>query len=283
MIEEQEMAELIEHTYLDSTAVQAFTTFRERRVFFSGAKNFRDLGGYQTVDGGHVRWGVLYRSDSLHKLTEGDLKRLSGLGLRWIVDFRSPKEKEAEPDRLPAGMASCLVEIPILDSSTQIFQDSRDEFIKNLKNIDPFHYMAVTNVELATRFTAEMQKFFDLLLSSNGQPILFHCAAGKDRTGFAAALILRILGIPHNVVMEDYLLSNKYFYAAQRWNLSLLRLIKGRQFADVVAGMARVHPSYLSAAFQSIYQEHGSFENYVQKGLMLTARDTDRLKAQYLE
>jgi protein-tyrosine phosphatase len=277
MNKEQEMAESIEPAYLDAAEFQA------RRLSFSGTNNFRDLGGYPTLDGKLVRWRVLYRSGSLHKLTDTDLKRLSDLDLEWIVDFRSPREKEMEPDRLPAHLAARLVEIPILDSSTQISQSSRNEIVKRLKNIDPCKSLSGTNVELATRFTAEMRKFMDVLLSSVGRPLLFHCTAGKDRTGFAAAIILRILGVPQEVVMQDYLLTNQYFYAAHRRNVFLLRLLKGRKVAEVVSGLIKADPAYLSAAFQTIDQNHGSFENYVHEALGLTINDVNCLKSFYLK
>jgi protein-tyrosine phosphatase len=191
------MAELLENTYPEAAPTRTHSGSRERRLPFSGAKNFRDLGGYQTLTGKSVRWGALYRADSLHNLTHRDLTRLSALDPEWIIDFRSPKEKEEWPDRLPVAMPARLVEIPIIDSSTQIYQQSsRDEILKNLKTIDPVDFLTETNMQLATRFTAEMRKFLDVLFSSNGRPILFHCTAGKDRTGFAAAIILRMLGVP---------------------------------------------------------------------------------------
>jgi protein-tyrosine phosphatase len=278
------MAEHLERTDLDSAAVQSYMEVRKRRLPFSGAKNFRDLGGYQTLDEKFVRWGLLYRSDSLHKLTNSDLKRLSALDLESIVDFRSPKEKETWPDRLPAGMAARLVEIPIVDSSTQMYQNgSRDELVKNLKNIDPRQYLSGTNVELATRFTTEMRKFIDVLFASNGRPVLFHCTAGKDRTGFAAAITLRMLGVSQDVVMEDYLLSNKYFYAAHRRNLLLLRLLKGKQITQVVSGMIKADSAYLSIGFQTIDQSYGSFDNYVHEALGLTIEEVDRLRTLYLQ
>ncbi len=174
-------------------------------------------------------------------------------------------------------MKNRLVEIPILDNS------SRAEFVKNLKNIDPVRYMIETNVELATRFTPEMRQFIDILLSSDGRPILFHCAAGKDRTGFAAAITLRMLGVPHDVVMEDYLLTNKYFLPAYKWKLSLLQLLRGRKLVETVTGMMVAHPSYLSAAFDTIDRDHGTFENYVQNGLGITNKDVKKLKSLYLE
>lgn len=263
--------------------VQVFTAIPKRRLHFSGTTNFRELGGYQALDGKLVRWGALYRSGSLHKLTDADLKRLSDLDLAWIVDFRSSGEKEREPDRLPAHWAARLIEIPILDSSTRISQSSRNKIVKILKNIDPVHSLSTTNVELATRFTPEMRKFVEVLLSANGRPLLFHCTAGKDRTGFAAALILRILGVQQEVVMQDYLLTNQYFYAAHRRKLFLLRLLKGRKVAEVVSGLISANPAYLSAAFQTIDQNHGSFENYVHQALGLNTGAVDRLRTLYLE
>ena len=277
------MTEVLKNRHSDAED-QAFSESWERRLPFSGPKNFRDLGGYRTLDGNLVRRRLLYRSDSLHTITRADLKCLSDLDLEWIVDFRSPREKKDWPDRLPAGMAARIVEIPIVDSSTQIYQQSsRDEILKNLKNIDPFHYLTGTNVELATRFTAEMRSFVNVLLSSSGRPVLFHCTAGKDRTGFAAAITLRVLGVPQDLVLEDYLLTNKYYYAAQRRRLLLLRLLKGKKIAGVVSGMLKADASYLSAAFQAIDQNHGSFENYVLDALGLTRRETSRLKDLYLE
>jgi protein-tyrosine phosphatase len=274
---------MLEEVYLEKLAAQGFNESKSRHLKFSGTKNFRDLGGYQTVDGRTVRWGRLFRSDSLHKLTNSDHKHLTMLRLDRIIDFRAEHEKEQEPDRLPADLDVRVVAIPILDSSTRLWHDSRDEFVKNLKSIDPIKYMLETNVELATRFTPEVRQFFRELLSADGRPVLFHCAAGKDRTGFTAALILRILGIPQETVLDDYLLTNQYILAGYRWSLVLLHLTKGKRFADSVKGFMAAHPMYLSAAFEAIDREHGSFENYIQHGLGLTETEIARLKTLYLE
>lgn len=256
---------------------------RNRHLSFSGVKNFRDLGGYQTADGKSVRWGVLYRSDGLHKLTSADLRKLSQLNLNKIVDFRSAFEKEIQPDRLPEELLSRIVEIPILDNSTQAFQGSRDELARNLKKIDAVQFMTHANIEFASRFTSEMKQFINVLMSSNGRPVLFHCTAGKDRTGFAAAILLRTLGVPHDVVIEDYLLTNRYFYSSYRWRLILLRVLRGRQFANVVKNFMLAQTDFLAAAFEAIDRDHASFENYVCNGLELTAADVDHLKSLYLE
>jgi protein-tyrosine phosphatase len=274
---------MLEEVYLEKVVSWEFSGSKQRHLDFSGAKNFRDLGGYRTADNRTVRWGLLYRSDALHKLTNTDHKHLTALMLEHVIDFRVEHEKEQEPDRLPVELSNRIVEIPIADSSTRVWHESREAFVKNLKNMDPVKYMVETNVELATRFTPEIQKFFRELLAVEGRPILFHCAAGKDRTGFTAAVILRLLGVPQETVMADYLLTNQYFMASYKWSLVLLRLTKGRRFAESVKGFMEAHPLYLSAAFEAMDHEHGSFENYIRHGLGLTETQIEQLKKLYLE
>jgi protein-tyrosine phosphatase len=203
--------------------------------------------------------------------------------LERIIDFRVIYEKEQEPDRLPKDADIRVVEIPIFDASTRIWHSAQKGFEKYLRNVNPAQYLIKTNVELATRFIPEMKNFIRELLAANGRPILFHCAAGKDRTGFAAATLLRILGAPLATVMEDYLLSNQYYLNAHHWDLLLLRLLKGKQFASVVEGFMEVRPEYLSAGFDYIDREFDSFDDYIRNVLELTEKDIERLKSFYLE
>ncbi len=272
---------MLEQTQTQKIAAENNGIVRQRQIKFSGVKNFRDLGGYETADGRTVRWNLLYRSDALHKLTTADLERLAALQLDRIIDFRAEHEQQHEPDRLPEGVS--VVPIPILDSSTRVWHDAREEFVKNLRNIDPVPYMLQTNVELVTRFTPQFKLFLHELLSANGRPVLFHCAAGKDRTGFPAAILLRLLGVPQPTVMEDYLLTNAYFLHSLQWSLLLARVMKGKRFADVLKGFMEARTEYLTAAFEALEREHGSFENYVRNGLGLTDQDLERLKHMYLE
>ena len=274
---------MLEQTYLKGASAQPSNLRRDRRLSFSGAKNFRDLGGYQTSNGRTLRWGLLYRSDSLHKLTGADLRSLSALCLDRIIDFRSTYEKVRDPDRLPEELQSRLVHIPILDSSTGLFQNSRQEFARILSTVDAYQFMINTNVDLATRFTPEMRQFIDLLLSSDGRAVLFHCAAGKDRTGFAAAILLRLLSVPQEVMMEDYLLTNQYFLSAYRWALGVMKFVRGKRFAATVRAFMIAQPAYLGAAFTAIEETYGSFDHYVRDGLRLTGTDVAHLQSLYLE
>lgn len=248
-----------------------------------GVKNLRDLGGYRTIDGKTIRRGVLYRSGALHRLTDKDLKQLSALDLDSIIDFRTTREKEIRPDRHPLETSIRRVEIPIMDSSTKVWHDSGREVVKSFTSSDSIKYMCATNHELATQFTPEMAQFLRALSSANGRPVLFHCAAGKDRTGFAAAILLRILGVPQDIVLEDYLLTNQYFLVSNRWGLLLMYLLKGRRYASMVKTFMQANPAFLNTAFDAIDHNHGSFENYVSCGLGLSPRDIEHLKDLYLE
>lgn len=269
---------------LEMEVVERYLDEKKRYLNFSGTRNFRDLGGYQAADGRTTRWKVLYRSDHLHKLNDNDFKYLAALRLDKIIDFRAEHEKEVEPDRIPANMDVRLVDIPILDGSTELWRNSRDKFVNdNMKNIDPAKFMTKTSVELATRFTPKMRRFVQELLSSKGYPVLFHCAAGKDRTGYAAAILLRILDVPMNVIVQDYLISNQYYLSSYEWNLKVLRVIKGAKFAEVVKGFLEVQSVYLATSFETIDHEFGSFDEYVRNGLDLTEKDIEALKRFYLE
>lgn len=252
-----------------------------RHLQFEKVRNFRDLGGYRALDGRSVRWGVLYRSGSLHKSSATDIRKLTSLNLSMVISFRAEHEMEREPNKLPEGVR--FVNLPMEDISTKVWHEARDEMVKNMKTLDAAEYMIATNTELATKFTPGYKQFYHELLMSNGNPVLFHCAAGKDRTGFAAATLLRILGVPQNVVMQDYLLTNKYLLDAYKWNLLLAGMMKGRRFADGIRGFMRADERYLSAAFDALERNYGSFENYVHDGLGLSEHDVKQLKNLYLD
>ena len=263
--------------------INTINTRRDRRLPFSGARNFRDLGGYRATDGKTVCWGRLYRSDGLNELTDKDLELLSELSLDRVIDFRTELESGHRPDRLPAEKSPRVVKIPIEDSSTKVWHEAQRDAINKLRSIDTGESMVKTYEELATQFTPEMRKFVQEVTSAQGRPVLFHCMAGKDRTGFAAAILLRMLGVPQETVMEDYLLTNEYLLFHFKWRLFLVRLLRGKRFVEKVKGFMAADPSYLSAAFDAIDREYGSFENYVQNGLGLTEKDIERMKELYLE
>lgn len=256
-----------------------------RLINFAGIDNFRDLGGYATQDGRQVKWGTLYRSGTWHGATAADTAAANSLGLTTFVDFRSSAEKEMEPDRLPEPRGFDVVEIPILDEGnaamvTEIMQriESGD-----FEGFDPDALMIEGNQQFATVFTPQYREFMQTVIAAEGRPVLWHCSAGKDRAGFAAAILLRILGVPHETVMRDYMASADNALASRRNELRLLGLFKGEEAAEKLTILMGVSEDWLQAGFDAIDEQWGSFDAYVRDGLGLSAKDIETLRSTLLE
>lgn len=181
----------------------------QRRVVLDGEMNFRDLGGYETSDGRYVKWGKIFRSGNLHRLTDHDMALLEQMDIRLICDFRTSTEVAKNPDRLPGDNSIGYIHLPIehneFDATAAMDLVRKgdiswltDEFMTNryLRNIDGF----------ADTWGAVMER----LAESESRPLLFHCSAGKDRAGACAALILLFLGVPEETILYDHGLSNVF-------------------------------------------------------------------------
>lgn len=256
-----------------------------RLLNFEGINNFRDLGGYPTESGKQVKWGVLYRSATLADSTPGDLQNLSRLRLSTLIDFRSEAEKAEEPNRLPDPPGFRVVEIPTLDDGNKALVEELMARIESgdFDSFDPDQVMIQANRQFAGEFTPQFRQFIDTVLEADGDPLLWHCSAGKDRTGFASAILLRVLGVPEDVVLEDYLASQQHALDARRGQLLLLRLFKGEQAADKLTVMMGVDQTWLAAAFEEIDTRWGGFDAYVRDGLQLDQQDIARLQRVLLD
>jgi protein-tyrosine phosphatase len=256
-----------------------------RLVNFEGISNFRDLGGYQTEDGRSVSWGKLYRSANFAKTSRGDQKVLTDLQLTSLVDFRSAAEKEEEPNQLVDNPGYQIVEIPTMDGGdNSVSEEIMARFEHgDFSDFNPDAFMIEANRQFASTFTPQFSRFMQVILKAEGKPVVWHCSAGKDRTGFAAAIILRILGVPEDVVMQDYMLSREPALAARQKELSLVRLLKGEEAAQKMSVLLGVEESWLQAAFDTIDEQNGSFDKYVEQALGLDQDDIQNLRASLLE
>jgi protein-tyrosine phosphatase len=255
-----------------------------RLLNFEGISNFRDLGGYPADEGRQVKWGALYRAGTLAHSSNADLQGLEQLNLKTLIDFRSAAEKEQEPNRLPDPVGFSVVEIPTLDDGNKAMVGEIMERIEtgNFEGLNPNQMMLDANRQFASTFTPQFRQFIETVQEANGAPIVWHCTAGKDRTGFAAAILLRILGVPQNMVMQDYMASKQHALEARKSQLLLLRLFKGQEAADKLAVLMGVEEAWLKAAFEEIDSTWGSFDNYVREALALTDRDIGQLKENLL-
>jgi protein-tyrosine phosphatase len=255
-----------------------------RRVQFWNLANFRDLGGYRNSEGQQVKWGLLYRSDSLKAANSLDLKALQRLPLVEIIDLRSKLEQQAAPDRLPAIPGMRFLSLPIMDANSRLTVEARERIVaRRYDDVHPDELLNEAYAAFVRQFTPQYQVFFRELLAAEGRPILWHCTAGKDRTGFAAALLLRILQVPMSTIMQDYMLTQIYWQRSL-WKTALyLTVIRGQRAVRLVRELSGAKEEYLKTAFATIDQDYGSFDAYVHSGLGLTDAEIQTLRQRYLE
>ncbi len=249
-----------------------------RRVVLEGAPNFRDLGGYTTADGRRVRHGQLFRSGVLSDLSDADLAVLTGLRIATVVDLRSRTEIETRPNRLPPGAA--VVEVPVHDVSM-----SPTTIAQRLEAGDTTGLGAEMLLTGNRTFARDLRGAFATVLAlatdERRRPMVFHCTAGKDRTGFAAAMVLLALGVPRATVVDDYLFSNACL--ADRHAAILARVSPRLTDVEPLRAMLEVRREYLEAGLDAIVDDHGSIDAYLRDALGLRDADRARFQAQLLE
>jgi protein-tyrosine phosphatase len=259
------------------------TQTRSRALPIKGAVNLRDLGGYLTTTGHSVRWNVLYRAGHLGGLWPQGQRRLEELGLHTLIDFRAAVEKKRDPDRLPTGHQIRVLELPVLDRDDAMVHEISRRFRTNdFGDYDADKEMVEAYRQFATEFTGPYRQFVHAVLDAKGAPVLWHCTAGKDRAGFASALVLRLLGVPAPIVMQDYLLSASHL--RPRYGMLLgVRLTKGRHTAHALRVLMQVQERWLQDAFDAIDERWGSFARYAERALMLSPTDIAALRQTLLE
>jgi protein-tyrosine phosphatase len=179
----------------------------ERGIKLEGVFNFRDLGGYETTGGRHVKWKRVYRSDNLARLTEADLMTLEALNIRTLVDLRSRVEMEKTPDKIPAGAG--YVPLPV--------QTGELNFVAAMERLQKGDADWLTDDFMLKGYIRNLDEFghvwadaLTVISRPDLQPVVFHCTGGKDRAGTLAALFLLVLGVPEETVIEDHQLSNVF-------------------------------------------------------------------------
>lgn len=239
-------------------------------VRLSSAANFRHVGGYSAHGGLRVAANRIFRSDHLGGLTAEDARQLSALGLTRILDLRGEMERTAAPCALrEATVHSLPIEPTVVQKLTDLIAAGR-----TLSRADVVALMQDTYRGFVLHNTHRFAQLFSHLLAS-GEPTVFHCTAGKDRTGFAAALVLRSLGVDEENVMRDYLLTNERLKPRVPSRIDLA--------PEIVEVLWRVQPEFLDAAFEALSQAYGGIESYFREGLGLREAERERLRALYLE
>ncbi|MBL6719264.1 MAG: tyrosine-protein phosphatase [Pseudomonadales bacterium] len=252
----------------------------DRIISIPGAVNLRDFGGYLGHQQHSIRRGRLFRSGAMDRLGGEGIAQFNALGIQTICDLRRPEEREQEPT--PDGIRAKRVEIPMDPGSAIAMRAAlADEDLNAQTRID---FMVAINHELATNHQDDYAQLFEALLQTEDGGFLVHCAAGKDRTGFAAALILHTLGVEASVILSDYLFTNMAIDLEGHVLPRMRRYYGDRPLPDLEAIMAiaGVRPEYLQAAYGAIAADFESVERYLEDALGLDQARRHRLGQRYL-
>ncbi len=234
-------------------------------IRLEGARNFRDVGGYRTADGRTVRTGLVYRANKLSSLTDADLAKLTAANLTLDVDLRNASERSEEPDRIPEGVRYQVADVVGIGNGIGFHEFVPltlgralvDAAVSGSSDIGQ-----TVGYPFMVNFTGSDVAFHDLITAIATNPdgaTVYHCSAGKDRTGWGTAILLTILGVPRDVISADFMASNTYL---------------GRGDA--------VELSWLNAAFAQVDRLYGGMDAYVRDGLDIDQATIDALRAKLL-
>ena len=257
----------------------AFKSEEYRLLPMDGAFNTRELGGYKTTDGKSVKWGMLFRSDKLSDLSENDELYLQSLGIKRIVDFRSEGEKTEDPDIIPEGIN--YIETPInVDGA---MRSKIEAVLKGETNKEVKSFLVDANKEFVTNYTSVYEDFLRGLIDEDG-PTLFHCTAGKDRAGFAAAITLIALGVSKEDVIEDYMKTNIFTKDKIDEMIDKIKLMSLYQAdAEILRPLIGVERIYIETAFKTAEEKYGSLENFIREGLNISDEEIQILRNKFVE
>ncbi|AIR11149.1 tyrosine-protein phosphatase [Ligilactobacillus salivarius] len=247
--------------------------------------NFRELGGYLTEDGRKIKWHKLLRCGSMAQLTKNDVDYLDQYGVRYIIDLRSPEESNYSPDKYP--------------DKAQYFQDTVYPFSFSLfKNLGIINNMRLgaSNMDFGRQTYLQMlldphaqasyRKMFNVLLENDkeGESVVFHCTAGKDRTGVAVFLILSALGVSEKQIVEDYLYTNLFFdnYSSETIN-DALESESQTEIAQRLNSKTAVIAETIKVLPKACRVVSGSVEKFLEEKLGMTKAKIERLQELYLE
>lgn len=252
--------------------------------------NLRDLGGYKTSDSSSIRRSMLYRSSQLNHVSAADMQKITALKWKSDFDLRTARERASKPDELPTGVRNVSLDM-LADASEENWVKLGDllndpkrvsqapgggtaEAIATMKQI----YCDM--VTLPSSKTA-LKQLYTALAQSGTAPAVFHCSSGKDRTGWATAALLSLLGIPKETIIKDFVRSNDYILPANKKVID--DFIKAGGEPGIPPAIIGVKAEYLEAAFREVQRVYGSMDRYFSEGLGIDAAKQKALRDIFLE
>lgn len=253
-----------------------------RGVAIEPLTNLRDLGGYNTADGEwFVKPGLLYRSDALNRLDAEGIEKLGALGLKYILDFRSARECVGAEDPELVGCEMRRVSALEFDGEEGEFDLSKflTLDLETRKNEMADVIEGYTQMPFGSNAYAEL---FGRLLKGDA-PMLFHCAAGKDRTGIAAALILLTLGVPREAAVYDYMLTDEFRrHVMQAMLADFERELEHPEAVEIMQVILSVKQQNIEMTLDAVFERYGSFERYLKAEYNIGAAELKKLRGMYL-
>ncbi len=249
--------------------------------------NLRDLGGYKTTDGNTVKRGLVYRSNQLHNISASDMLLFANLNLKNVYDLRTAPERTHLPDEIPVGVNNVWLDV-LADDPTSgpanligLLSDPQaanaelgDGKVEELFKIAYRQFFSLPSAQIGFR------ELFMSLGEEDQLPALFHCTTGKDRTGWAAAALLTLLGVPLETVKEDYLRSNDYILPM--YDTFIQSFIAAGGDPSIPEAILGVKEEYLDAAFDEMQATYGTIERYFSEGLGISVVQQTALRNVYL-
>jgi len=252
----------------------------QRQLPLEKTYNFRDVGGYPTEDKRRMRWGLIYRSAHLSELSDQDHVALRRIGIKLVCDFRTREEAQAQPDRLPQDGSIEYLHMPIAHGK---FDPA--EALEKIKQGDiswlTDDFMPNNYVKQIDNFAGLWKQFFEHLMKPEKRPLVFHCTAGKDRTGVCAALILLSAGVPESTVIADHALSNTY-------NAAVIARIKKKleEFGidpEAMHDYLTAPRNAMEAVLTHLKKNFGSAKQYLIEKAGIDSDDLERLRMEITE
>lgn len=243
--------------------------------------NFRDLGGLKGYNGQTIKEGQLFRSSNLNNLSQKEIQTLISLNIHTIVDFRDETEKKEKPDVTIPSID--YIPINILGESSQASPDVKTMF-NNLNQADELMKNIYIQFIISKQAQQGYRSFLNLLLKEESTPLVFHCTFGKDRTGFGAALILKILGVSESDIFSNYVKSNQEL---ELFNEQILNELK-KNFSltdkklNELKPLLQVNTEQLKIAFSTIKKNYQTFDNYLEKVFDFDAEKITIFREKYL-
>jgi protein-tyrosine phosphatase len=253
----------------------------DRNLHLDSMPNLRDIGGYRATDRRWVEMGLLYRSEKISQIARADWPIYEGLRLARVIDFRTDQERINEPDRLPAGAEAVPLDVHKDSKLVPEIGLAAREILAGHGNADATEALVEASYREMVSSASGRRAYGAMLhslIDGPREPVLFHCSSGKDRTGWATALVLSLLGVPRETIVADYMLSNSLLASQNE------RFMAGNT-ATVQANLRpllEVRSRYLGAAFDQVERQYGSITAYAAHGLGFTTADIVELKNRYL-